>query len=192
MELKATLKKLISMMLVIDNHGFELKFLNDDNWYKINSESDLEGVFKPKQFPRGMTPLKANLEKVLGGYNHGDYPEGDTILLVLTDGEPSDTNFNNLKAMIERRNKSVYVSFIMCTEDDDVVTAYEGCIDPLKGVDIVDDYVSEKKVCERVGNKLSYNKYLAKCLLGSKLDKYGHLDSHNMGPKAEGGCCSIL
>ena len=40
-ELKQMLERLVTMMLVVDGHGFDLKFLNDENWYKINSEKDL-------------------------------------------------------------------------------------------------------------------------------------------------------
>lgn len=91
----------------------------------------------------------------------------------MTDGEPSDTNFNSLRNQIQTRPPETFVTFIMCTSEDSVVDAYQSCIDPIKGVDIVDDYKSEKKLCEGHGNKLSFNMYLGKCLMGAKLDKYG-------------------
>ena len=47
-----------------------------------------------------MTPLKANLSLVLNGYKRGDYPEGETLVIVMTDGEPSDTNFNSMKSQV--------------------------------------------------------------------------------------------
>jgi hypothetical protein len=165
--------RLVTMMLVVDNHGFDLKFMNDDNWYKINSESDLTQIFQTKVHPQGITPLKANLSLVLNGYSDGTFSEGDTLVIVITDGEPSDTNFNNLRNQISTRSPNTYVTFIMCTEEDSVVDAYQSCIDPIKGVDIVDDYESEKRQCERHGNKMNFNMYLGKCLMGAKLDKYG-------------------
>lgn len=110
-------------------------------------------------------------------YNHANKnppplpPSGDVIVLVLTDGRPSDTNFSALTHQIRARKAGTYVEFIMCTEEDDVVDAYERFIDPIQGVDICDDYKSEKIQCERVGNRMNFNMYLAKCLLGSKMDK---------------------
>ena len=71
------------------------------------------------------------------------------------------------------------------------MSAYERCIDPIKGVDIVDDYKSEKEQCEKHGNKMSWNMYLGKTLMGAKIDKYGHMDEKYMGPKREGGCCNV-
>lgn len=231
-ELKQTLMKLVTMMLVVDNHGFDLKFMNDDNWYKvsrregremgrgavrsdeeihkpatcqkerrthtrsphtplrtysiappppplthpqINSEADLTQIFQSKSHPLGLTPLKANLSLVLSGTPPplALNTEGETLVIVMTDGEPSDTNFNSLRNQIQTRPPETYVTFIMCTSEDSVVDAYQSCIDPIKGVDIVDDYKSEKKLCEGHGNKLSFNMYLGKCLMGAKLDKYG-------------------
>jgi len=190
-ELRDTLNNLITMMLVVGNSGFNLKFLNDDRWYEIHSPSDLTNVFSTKPKPRGMTPLGSNLACVLNGYDRGAYPEGETIVLVLTDGRPSDTNFSNLTNQIKARKAGTYVSFVMCTEEDDVVNTYERCIDPLPGVDICDDYASEKKQCERVGNKMNMHMYLTKCLLGSKLNKYGHMDSHNLNEVVARGCCTV-
>ncbi|GMI42644.1 hypothetical protein TrCOL_g2882 [Triparma columacea] len=194
-ELKQTLMRLVTMMLVVDNHGFDLKFMNDDNWYKINSEADLTQIFQSKSHPLGLTPLKANLSLVLSGTPPplALNSEGETLVIVMTDGEPSDTNFNSLRNQIQTRPPQTYVTFIMCTEEDAVVDAYQSCIDPIKGVDIVDDYKSEKKLCEGHGNKLSFNMYLGKCLMGAKLDKYGHMDEKNMNapPKREGGCCTL-
>jgi hypothetical protein len=60
---------------------------------------------------------------VCSGYSRGDYPEADTIVLVLTDGEPSDTNFSGLVAQLRSRKGGVFVSFLMCTEEDRIVDA---------------------------------------------------------------------
>ncbi|GMH70091.1 hypothetical protein TrST_g7281 [Triparma strigata] len=189
-ELKVTLEKLVTMMLVVDHAGFELKFFNDPEWFDINTVQDLKELFLKKPTPKGMTPLAANLQLVLSSsYSRGDFPEGDTLVLVLTDGQPSDTNMAGLQRLVDNRAPKVWVSFVMCTEEDSVVDSYDKIIDPLKGVDICDDYTSEKATCAKKKNDLSYNMYLVKCLLGSRMDKYGHLDSHK--PDSEGGCCTL-
>ena len=77
-------------------------------------------------------------------YTGGRNPEGDTIVIVLTDGEPSDCRMPQIQSMLQARAKSVYVTFVMCTEEDDVVEAYNKCVDPIWGCDISDDFRSEK------------------------------------------------
>ena len=56
----------------------------------------------------------------------------------------------------------------LVTNDNAVVEKYNQCVGPIPGVDITDDYVSERKECERKGYQLSQYKWLAKCVLGSK------------------------
>merc|ERR1711907_234301 len=97
--------------------------------------------------------------------------------MIMTDGEPSDVNFDQLRRMITRKHERVYVSVMMCTEDDDVVEKYNKKVDPIPGVDVLDDYFSEKKEVERFrGRKLSLNKYLVKCVLGPKFPKWDNMD----------------
>ena len=155
------------------------------------------------------TPLKANLEPILQGY--GEPPslgcprtpslsvvlsegaeENDTLILVLTDGEPTDCSFNDLGRFIRRKRQNVYISFAMCTDEDDVVDLYNEAIDPLPGCDITDDFVSEKKEAQRFGNVLTPYSWLAKMLL-VKFDKYDKLDERRVKgfKKGKGGCCVV-
>merc|ERR1712146_41582 len=92
--------------------------------------------------------------------------EGDTIVIVLTDGEPSDGDMTKLQQLLKARHKSIFMTFAMCTEEDEIVEHYNKCVDPIWGCDISDDYESEKKEVERYGNKLNVNKWLAKIVLG--------------------------
>ena len=153
---------------------------SDDDALAILSESS-----HSSPGPGGITPLHANLAWINGRFTQGAHPEGDTIVIVLTDGEPSDTTMPKLQQLIKGRDKSVYMTFAMCTEEDDVVEKYNQCIDPIWGCDISDDYASEKKEVEAHGNKLSMNKWLAKIVLGGYMPKYDNMDE----PKKL--CCSI-
>ena len=44
----------------------------------------------------------------------GHSSETDLILLIMTDGEPSDITFDNLKNMVAAKKGNVYVTFMMC------------------------------------------------------------------------------
>ena len=126
-ELRNALSTLITMLLVVDHaDGFFLKFLNDPAWYTIKSKDELAALFAQKPTARGLTPLKASLELVCQGYGHA---EMDTLLICLTDGQPSDCQLPDIQAMLQARAKSVFVSFLMCTSEDEVVSAYNRCVE---------------------------------------------------------------
>ena len=191
-ELENTLSLLVQLLLTIDHSdGFTLKFLNVDTWFQVTSEEALTTVFAGLGQPHFLTPLCANLREVTDGVSWKRHSptsncEGDTICLVLTDGEPSDGPFSEVTNILKAKAANVFVTFLMCTDEDDVVTKYNRVVDPIPGCDISDDYASEKKEVESAGNKLNRNKWLAKCVLGGKLPKYDKMDS----PKSS-ACCVV-
>ena len=190
-ELRDTLQKLAHMLLVVDHtDGFHIQFLNDPTWHEIRSGSQVETLFYGRQ-PKGRTPLATRLRPLLSGAWHpkGHGAETDLILLIMTDGEPSDCSFSELRQLVGQKSPKVFCTFMMCTEEDDVVEQYNKSLDRLPGVDITDDYVSEKKEVEKLGNKLGYYKWMAKAVLGGKMPKYDHMDEKRAG--GGGACCVI-
>lgn len=184
-ELQQTLRMLVTMLLVVEHvEGFWLKFLNDPEWYKITRGEQLEQIFAAKTRAHGKTPLKANLAPIMQGYGSG---EKDTLLLILTDGEPSDCSFEELSQIVRGKRPDVFCSFAMCTDENDVVERYNQVVDPIPGCDITDDFASEKAEALRFGNKLTPYQWLAKMLL-VKFPKYDHLDERRMNSRP---CCTI-
>uniref|UniRef100_A0A7S3NMD2 VWFA domain-containing protein n=1 Tax=Aureoumbra lagunensis TaxID=44058 RepID=A0A7S3NMD2_9STRA len=154
--------------------------------YKVKSIADVDSLFENRA-PRGGTPLMSKCKPILTGEWHpkgSDNDGNDLILLVMTDGEPSDCSFTELKQAIANKAKNIYVTFLMCTSEDEVVSKYNRYLDRIPFVDIVDDYHSEKKEVEHRGRHLSYFMWLGKSVLGAKLPKYDKMD--------EGKCCACL
>ena len=178
-ELQETLVKLAHLLLVVDHSdGFHVQFLNEPTWHEIHSKEHVETLFYGRQ-ARGRTPLGARLQPVLDGSWHpkGDRADTELIVLAMTDGEPSDVSFDWLRQLVASKKPSVFVTFLMCTEDD------------IPGVDITDDYMSEKREVEAHGKRLSYYKWMAKAVLGGKMPKYDMLDEKKAG--GAGGCCTV-
>lgn len=123
--------------------------------------------------PSGGTPLKACLSflfnEVIGRNNRA-------IVVVLTDGEPNDCSFSELRDLVQRRDHAIAVNFVMCTDEDRVVDQYNRHMDPIPFVDVHDDFHSEQLEAERMGRDLPLNLYLVKCLLGALLPKYDKMD----------------
>ena len=110
-ELQETLIKLAHLLLVVDHSdGFHVQFLNDPTWHEIHSKQHVETLFYGRQ-ARGRTPLGARLRPLLSGQWHpkGHSNETELIVLVMTDGEPSDVTFDGL------RQRFVNVTYVECS-----------------------------------------------------------------------------
>jgi len=188
-ELQYTLRRLLEMLLTVDDRGgFELVFLNSNQGrpVSIRSAEDLEACWQFAK-PGGATPLLTRLRENLG---HGTGNE--RYLMVMTDGCPSDGSFDGLRKLVASKKPGTYANFLMCTDDEGVVERYEDSIDAVPFVDVHDDYVSEKAQVERCGRRLGYNQYLAKCVLGAKFPKYDSLDDAYRPGDPAACTCSIM
>ena len=182
-ELRKTLTSLAKMLLVVDHSdGFNVSFLNGQRgdggaWHTIHRPEDVNALFR-SFYPGGKTPLLSRIRPVLSGEWHpkGHGGETEVLLIIMTDGEPSDCTFEQLRDAVRAKKGNCYVSFLMCTDEDDIVAKYNKYLDRIPGVDITDDYLSEKGEAERHGKNLGYFKWLAKMVLGGKLPQYDKLD----------------
>ena len=84
----------------------------------------------------------------------------------------------------------VHVSFIMCTDEDNIVEAYDKYFDKgIINVDIVDDYKSESRQIQKVQGKkfrFTHGDYIVKLMLGSIDPNIDKLDETSLN-----NCCII-
>mmetsp|Transcript_961 Transcript_961/g.2062 ORF Transcript_961/g.2062 Transcript_961/m.2062 type:complete len:381 (+) Transcript_961:3-1145(+) len=177
-ELQMTLGTLVELLLAVDHlDGFHLKFLNRHDFIPIRTAQDLDDAFAKRGLPGGGTPLANNLQIAFTGSWNPKRPDGEAIVLIATDGEPSDCSFRDMASLLTHRPRHFYCSFLMCTNEDDVVEQFNKTIDPIHGCDISDDYQSEKAERRKLhGKDLTKREWLAKCVLGGKFPKYDRMD----------------
>ena len=88
-ELRMRLGQLLDILLLVDDGGgFELRFLNQGAAMMIHSQEQLNDVFAWAT-PGGGTPLG----RILREYTNPAQLESDRLIMVMTDGIPSDVNF---------------------------------------------------------------------------------------------------
>lgn len=188
-ELQYVLRKMLDIFLFVDKDGgFELQFLNSNSRLplSIRSRDDLEKCWSFAK-PSGGTPLLSALRPYMTNERNCR-----RVIMVLTDGCPSDGTFDQLRGVLAGKANGVYVNVVMCTDEDEVVDRYEDSVDAVPNVDVHDDYHSEKEQVMRCGGKLSFNKYLAKCVLGAVFSKYDSLDDPRHGFSGDSCACSIM
>ena len=115
----------------------------------------------------------------------GDH-EKPILLIIATDGEPSDCRQEDLKHMMEVLNpRNLYKSIVACTGEENVLRFLKS-LDTMDRTDVTDDFNSEKKVIDQIQKmwdpsyNFSYDDYLAKILLGSidpDIDQLNDLES---------------
>jgi hypothetical protein len=105
--------------------------------YTIHTTAELEKILQGRGCS-GSTPLVENMLPFLQGNINGK-PCEELLLTVFTDGSPNG-GFNQLASAVRGKSKNVYCSFVMCTNEDDVVEQYNKVVDPIPGCDITDDF----------------------------------------------------
>jgi len=194
-EMQERLDALLQLLLVINEESkITLQFLNSRNPNKstdgvsdgvsankstegvsdgvsVSSAEELRACWKWAK-PNGGTPLLEKCEPYLCEPDS----ENERLLLVLTDGEPTDCSMRGFENCIRKKSKSVFVNFVLCTNEPKVVRLYNQHMDKLDGVDVIDDFSSESAEVQKKGKIMTLNQYLAKTILGPKFKKYDMLD----------------
>ncbi len=166
-ELKHAVSTILDIALIFDPLGMDLHFLNRESIYNIKSTGQLNTF---NMLPAGGTPLVGKLADISRRYAGTRYSK---LLIVATDGEPTDDdiNYSGFKSVIRSLvQQGFHINFLICTDNDSQV-AYINNIDRLyQQVDTTDDYATEKREVQRAQGrsfKFSYGDYIVKLLAGS-------------------------
>ena len=144
--------------------------------------------------PRGYTPLARALDQVLRDNLQLVNYERKLLILIVTDGEPTDnqghSDINGFKKCLESRKPAdrIFTSIIACTDQDDSMEYLNRMDRSLKHLDVVDDFRNEKKeIARKRGSTFpfSYGDYVAKAMIGSvdnSIDAFDEKkDKHSSG-----------
>ena len=223
-ELKSVIKIIINLAGCLDADGIDIYFLNReidpdlllehqrnalagilDKFGNLNKRvvpkvrtyEDIEWAFQQK--PRGYTPLEETIAPllVMGGK--------PGLILVPTDGMPTDRQGNVLRAEFEKSLKNRDVSkscigILACSNREEDIGYLNGMDKRVKFLDVIDDYASERVDVlkkQKSGFRYSLGDHVARLLLGPTNDKYDKQDEKRVvqmtaeNPNAEGGCCIV-
>jgi hypothetical protein len=128
--------------------------------------------------PNGSTPLVAVIKECIRQYHHYIDEQG-LLLIISTDGQP-DEGPRALYKIIKNRpsTKKFTVNFRVCTDCPNDI-AYLNKLDRRSpGVDVCDDYNTEKQEVARAhpGHSFNMNEYVMKCIIGGASTKLDSLD----------------
>ena len=186
-ELRHTMSLVVDLAAALSDRGVDVHFLNRPPVLGVRAACEIQVAFDHAP-PAGFTPLSRALSGVLGARAR----ERPLLLLIATDGQPTDDGGNvdipRFIATLKSKAPNVFVQIMACT-DDDASIAYLAAVDrDVPRVDVTDDFVSERAEILRAQGRnfhFTFGDYVVKALLGPVDPMFDQLDH------AEGGCCAI-
>lgn len=191
-ELKYFSKISLEIANIFNQEGSDVYFLNRPMARCVRSADDLVPYMVNP--PNGYTPLSRVVGTVLNNNSANFLGEKKLLILIVTDGEPTDdmgrADIPGFKRVLQSRPPNVYTTIVSCTDEDDTMAYLNNWDRVLPRLDVVDDYRSEKEEILKVQGrnfKFSFGDYVVKSLLGS-ID--ASLD--NFDEKSASECCTLL
>lgn len=183
-ELKHVVTEVLDISLIFDPIGMDVHFLNRSPIMNLRDVNKLVPYFR--NAPSGGTPLVTKLNEIARMYQMGPGIRFSKLLIIATDGEPSDDDLhypglkNVMRQLVEQ---GYHIAFLICTDNESQV-AYINDIDRLyQQVDVTDDYITEKRQIQHVQGrnfKFSYGDYIVKLLVGSIDHSLDSLDERKL------------
>ncbi|CAF4173672.1 unnamed protein product [Adineta steineri] len=175
-ELQQTVSVVITLANIFDRNGVDIYFLNRESVFNVRSSKELISIFARPPEEYNPTPIARTLRTVFQDKKK-EIEEGRLLILLATDGEPTD-DYGNVKIDELRRTlkkgrkppKRVPISIIACTDDKASMVYLNNWDEKIPDLDVVDDYKSEKKeIRKRRGRTFafSFGDYIVKILLGA-------------------------
>lgn len=197
-ELFENLEYAITLVKAIgSNCNISIEFLNNPRVYtNVESYESVKYDLLNQSF-NGRTPLITSLEKIYSKYNS----EVNNLIVVITDGSPTDSTHKSMFADTIKKivsNKYFYISFLVCTDNDEDVEYLNNIDKDYDKVEVLDDYESEKKeVLKSQGKDYKYTKYthIARTILSPMCPELNKLDEINLTKKSSSkkhSYCTLL
>jgi len=189
-ELRRTVSIVLDLAAALSDRGVDVHFLNRPPVLRARSAREVQVAFDHAP-PAGYTPLTRALGAVLGARA----AERPLLLLIATDGQPTDDRGNvdvpRFVGALRAKREDVYVQILACT-DDDAAIAYLADVDRnVPRVDVTDDFASERAEVRRAKGArfaFSFGDYVVKALLGPVDPIMDTLDHAEGGP----ACCAVV
>jgi hypothetical protein len=137
--------------------------------------SGLQSVFA--QLPAGGTPLVGCLRHIF--HEKAQVPKNQVLLVVITDGEPTDGSRDDLFNVLKNKPKKFHVSFAECTdqaEDMEYLDLWDGLIPNFDNTEDYREELNRVKTVQGPQFKFDYIDYVVKILMATFVRWYFNLD----------------
>jgi hypothetical protein len=148
--------------------GLDVFFLNRPSLLGVTDHAQIAPAFVAP--PRGGTPVIGALRGIFERYSGAAAAGQRVLVVVITDGEPSDGSVNDLFNLLKfKRHPNIHVSLAEMSDDEETMRFLDGWDTRLANFDNNDDFAVERRRVLATGRvrKFTYHDYIVKILLGS-------------------------
>ncbi|CAF2014973.1 unnamed protein product [Rotaria magnacalcarata] len=173
-ELREIVKIVVTIGSIFDTNGVNIRFLNRKDRYTIKGTDEINELFAGE--PKGYTPLVRSVREILKLPVTAANSDRKLLLFIATDGYPTDANgvpnlseFENVMRN-ERNSDTTYVSFLMCTDNQECVDYLSNFSRTMTNVDVTGNFNTERmNIRKERGAKFPFSKgdYITKVLVGA-------------------------
>lgn len=194
-ELCETIGEIVEIASCFDETGVDVYFLNRQPLLGVKHATDVGFTTAFQAPPRGGTPLTETLQRV--AQKCGE--EQNTLLFILTDGEPNggkDPFIKMVRDVVSRHR--VRIQIMACTSEEDEIGWLNDLDHQLGEVDVTDDFYSEKAevMAAGIAPRFTRGDWCMKAMLGPVSAKFDAWDERLGRPAharpsetVECGCC---
>ena len=174
-ELCDIVKTVIRIGVIFDSNGVDVHFLNRESYLNVTDPKTVDKAFEKD--PSGYTPLVPVLTRIFKSGLADRGRDKKLLAFVATDGMPTDNNGNEVIKDFEqcmqktRRIETTHVSFLLCTDEEDVVNYMREWDERMNNVDVTDDFHTERDRIRKYQKDSNYpfsrGDYIIKALVGA-------------------------
>lgn len=168
---------------IFNQNGTDIYFLNRPMARNIYSTDQLFPYFQNK--PSGYTPISRVLRTVLANNHPGELAERKLLVIIVTDGEPTDdygrVDTHTFKEVLKSRSPTTYTTIVSCTDEDETMNYLNNWDRTLPRLDVVDDFRNERiEILRSQGQhfRFSFGDYVVKSMIGSIDPTLDNLDEN--------------
>lgn len=204
LELKKLAAVIIEFVTAINPNGLDIYFFNRPTLHNVVDLAGLQNTFT--DLPNGPTPLITTIRKIY--QDKANLPdERQLLIVVITDGEPTDGYHDDLFNVLYNKKPNVHVSFAECTDREEEMEYLDRWDGRIRNFDNTEDYREELariKAIQGPNFKFDYTDYVIKILLATFVRWYFNLDQNRVKQTANYAgqssydrqkgcsCCTIL
>jgi len=175
--------------------GIDLYFLNRSGPTEhVRTIQDAANFFTQPP-SRGATPIIGALSRIFDAHRTPRLGK-EYLLVVVTDGEPSDGTPERMKQVLLSKPNHMHLSLAECTDNKEHMDFLEDWNRQIPKFDNTEDYPEELtriRTLQRNPNyKFSYTDYVVKILLATFFSKYFKVDMPSSSSASPAGCCAVL
>jgi hypothetical protein len=148
-------KKIVELVIntggLLSKHPIDIYFMNRGSMMNVKKFEDVAHLFIQPPQKGHFTPTVATLKRIIED-NHEYLTEHKLLIFIATDGEPTNEyqrrdveGFNDYINWLMNTYSNLYITFIACVSDENLLGLMDDLGDKYKNIGVVDEFQVERK-----------------------------------------------